>query len=446
MSEALAAEAQRSLAFPAAQSRVSAPPSRTLCTDCGVSRTVNPQRCATACQFIKPDYPAAERLVHGRERNTCQSDELYFGVHLNLYAARLQEPRVGAQWTGITTRLAERLLETAQVDAVLAVAADPSDRWRPRPVLVTDPADLAECRGMRMGYAPLLALLEPALDAGYKRLALVAIPCQVYALRALENELRAAGRLESLKVIGIPCSDNTSTENFHLFLSRLTRNPESVSYLEFRTDYHVEMRFDNGQQTTIPFLKLPLSDLPADFFPTTCKTCVDYVNALADVTVGYMGGDGQQWVIVRNETGKQMLELLDEEILMEDPISRGRRHSSVAGFIENTRLAAGGLPLRRMPEWLRPVMAWLMPRVGPRGLEFARARVEMKAAECVLHLRRLHPKRMQHMIPAYVWQQLRDYKINAGIEEHLDTTASSPRSSRRATSNARPSTGEAHVD
>ena len=29
-----------------------------------------------------------------------------------------------------------------------------------------------------------------------------------------------------------------------------------------------------------------------------------------------------------------------------------------------------------------------MPKVGPRGLEFARARLEMKAIETVLHLRR----------------------------------------------------------
>jgi len=280
-------------------------PSRSLCTDCGVSRTA---------------------------------------------------PRVGAQWTGITTRLAERLLESQQVDAVLTVAADPADRWRPRPVVVTDPAELVSCRGMRMGYAPLLSLLEPALDAGHRRLAVIAIPCQVYALRALEHELVATGRLQSLKVIGIPCSDNTSTENFHLFLSKLTTQPETVSYLEFRTDFHVEMRFDDGRQELIPFLKLPLSELPDDFFPTTCKTCVDYVNSLADVT--------------------EMLDLLGEEVALDAPVSRGKRRSSVAGFIDNTRLAAGGLPLRRMPDWLRPVMAWLMPRVGPRGLEFARARVE----------------------------------------------------------------------
>ena len=32
---------------------------------------------------------------------------------------------------------------------------------------------MATCRGMRMGYAPLLDLLEPALAAGHKRLAVI---------------------------------------------------------------------------------------------------------------------------------------------------------------------------------------------------------------------------------------------------------------------------------
>ena len=58
------------------------------------------------------------------------------------------------------------------------------------------------------------------------------------------------------------------------------------------------------------------------------------------------------------------------------------------GFKSNVERAAGGLPLRAMPEWLRPLMGWLMPKIGPKGLEFAQARLEMKALETVLHLRR----------------------------------------------------------
>ena len=64
-----------------------------------------------------------------------------------------------------------------------------------------------------------------------------------------------------------------------------------------------------------------------------------------------------------------------------------------------------------MPNWLRPIVAFLMPRIGPRGLEFAHARVEIKAAETVLHLRREHPRRMKHMIPAHVWALVKPYGL-----------------------------------
>lgn len=57
-----------------------AAPHRDLCTDCGVSRTSNPKRCATACQFIQPDYPAMEHKVHGRTRVLAQSDELFLAL------------------------------------------------------------------------------------------------------------------------------------------------------------------------------------------------------------------------------------------------------------------------------------------------------------------------------------------------------------------------------
>jgi coenzyme F420 hydrogenase subunit beta len=380
---------------------------RNLCTDCGISRSTDPGACGRACQFIRPDYAGLEARVHGRPRDPARPDELHFGPFRRMLRASLAPARPGAQWTGITTRMAERLLEAGAVDAVLTMAPDPEDRWRPVPVLVTRPEGMAECRGMRMGYAPLLALLEPARAAGHRRLAVIGIPCQVYALRALEAELG----FERLYVIGTPCSDNTTTERFHQFLALLAEDPATVTYLEFRADYHVELRFADGRVKAIPFLQLPLSRLPADFFPLTCRSCVDYANVLADVTVGYMAGQGEQWLLVRNARGEELVGLLGEELRLAAPGSAGRRQGAVRGFLANLERAAGGLPLRRMPDWLRPVMGWLMPRIGPRGLEFARARLEMKALETVLHLRREVPARMKSMIPPHVWALAAPYGL-----------------------------------
>lgn len=398
------------------------PVHRALCTDCGVSRTGAPERCGRACQFIKPDYPAYERRVHGRARDASRGDELHFGPYLRMARAALKRPLPGAQWTGLTTRIGERLLETNAVDAVLTMAPDPTDKWRPRPVIVTRAQDMAQCRGMRMGYAPLLALLEPARAAGHRRLAVIGIPCQVYALRALETELG----FDKLYVIGTPCSDNTTTENFHKFLALLSKEPATITYLEFRADYHVELRFTDGRRKEIPFLQLPLSNLPGDFFPLTCRTCVDYTNALSDITVGYMGGEGEQWIIVRNERGEELLNLLGDEARLTEPASAGKRAGAVRGFLANTERAAGGLPLRRMPKWLRPVVGWLMPRIGPRGLEFARARVEMKAIETVLHLRRSAPRKMRNMVPSHVWRLVRAYGLAPSPDERPDRGRDAP--------------------
>ena len=392
-------------------------PFRDLCTDCGVSRTTQPKRCTTACQFIQPNYPKFETLVHGRQRAINQSDEVFFGPYLEMHRARLKTPLKGAQWTGIITRICEVLLEQGFVEAVITMRSDPNDRWKPVPVIVTRSQDMAQCRGMKMGYAPIIQYLEQAKDLGYKNVAMVGIPCQVYAARALEEELG----FEKLLIIGSPCSDNTTTDHFHGFLGLLSENPEKISYLEFRADYHVEIRYEDGQQQEIPFLKLPLSDLPTDFFPTTCKTCVDYVNTLSDITVGYMAGAGEQWIIIRNAKGKSLATLLGAELVLEPVSSAGNRLSAVKGFMKNVELAAGGLPLQRMPNFLRGIFAWVMPRFGPRGLEFAKARIEMKAIESIINLRNIAPHKIKNMVPNHLWKLSRKY----GLEPQFDEVRSS---------------------
>ena len=106
---------------------------RDLCTDCGISRSSDPKACGRACQFIKPDYPSLEKQVHGRERDPSRADEAHFGPFRRMVRASLTPAVQGAQWTGIATRIAERLLETGAVDAVLTMAPDPADKWRPCP-------------------------------------------------------------------------------------------------------------------------------------------------------------------------------------------------------------------------------------------------------------------------------------------------------------------------
>jgi coenzyme F420 hydrogenase subunit beta len=274
-------------------------------------------------------------------------------------------------------------------------------------VLVTEPEQMAACRGMKMGFSPVLALLDEAAARGFKRLAVIGIPCQVHALRALERELG----LERLYVIGTPCSDNTTTAHFHQFLALLTDRPQDVTFLEFMPDYHVELRFVDGTERRIPFIQLPLASLPADFMPITCRSCFDYTNALADVTVGYMAGEGSQWLVVRNARGRELASLVDEELELAPMGSKGSRAGAVRAFLGAVQRTADGLPTRRAPTWLRPLIGRMMTAFGPRGLEFARTRVEMKVLEGIVTLRRHRPHRLRRMVPAFAWALAASYGI-----------------------------------
>ena len=393
--------------LPVLPRQAAGPRPRDLCTDCGISRSGDPSRCGRACQFIHPRHAELEWRVHGRERDPSRGDELWFGPYRSMHRARLKTPAEGAQWTGITTRLGEALLERGMVDAVLATASDPENRWAPRPVIVTQAAGMAECRGMKMGFSPLLSLLDEAVERGLKRIAVIGVACQVHALRALEAELG----FERVLVVGTPCSDNTSTANFLRFLALLTDRPDEVTYFEFRADFRVEMRFSDGAIEEIPFLRLPISQLPPDFIPLTCRSCFDYTNSLADVTVGYMAGEGDQWLIVRNERGREMVELIADELETAPLGSRGSRRGPVRAFKAATERAAGGLPVRRAPDLLRPLIGWAMTRFGPKGIEFAKTRVEMKHVEGILMLRRFRPRRLRRMVPDFAWTLAGEYGI-----------------------------------
>ncbi|MDF1501845.1 Coenzyme F420 hydrogenase/dehydrogenase, beta subunit C-terminal domain [Roseisolibacter sp. H3M3-2] len=384
-----------------------APRPRDLCTDCGISRSSHAARCGAACQFVHPRHASLERQVHGRARDAARGDEAHFGPYLEMWRARLAAPRAGAQWTGLTTRLAERLLEEGLVDAVIATASADDDRWAPVPVLVTEARGMARCRGMKMGYSPVLALLDEAAARGYRRLAVVGVACQVHALRALEASLG----LERLYVIGTPCSDNTTTARFHDFLALLTDRPASVTYLEFMPDMHVELRFDDGGVRRIPFIRLPIAQLPADFIPLTCRSCFDYTNALADVTVGYMAAGGDQWLVVRNARGRELAALLGDEVALAPLGSRGDRRGPVRTFARMLERQKGGMPVRRAPRWARPLIGWLQARFGPKGLEFARTRVEMKVAEGIVNLRAERPRRVRALVPEFAWELAAPYGL-----------------------------------
>lgn len=175
-----------------------------LCSDCGLCDSAFRPRMAQACAFVRTHADATEQRLFGRNRH--DGDELRFGVFRSMHAARMRRPVAGAQWSGIVTTLAARLLEDGAVDAVIAAATMPGTRFAPRPILARTAEQIRGCVGNKPALSPNLALLDQVRAEGIRRLAFIGTGCQVQMLRVLEPELG----LDRLDVIGIPCSDNVT--------------------------------------------------------------------------------------------------------------------------------------------------------------------------------------------------------------------------------------------
>jgi coenzyme F420 hydrogenase subunit beta len=369
-----------------------------LCSDCGFCDTGYRPLMARSCVFVENRAEQLEQFVHGRVRET--GDELLFGVFRRMVGARLKQPIPRAQWSGITTRLAALLLERRLVEAVVTTRSAAGTRFAPEPFLARTAEEVYGSAGNKPCLSPGLSLLDEVRASGVRRLALVGVGCQVHVLRAAQAELG----LDELYVLGIPCSDNVAYPDLTRFLDAISRSPGTVAHYEFMQDYSVHLRHDNGQVEKVNFIDIPMDTLGA-MFPSACLSCFDYANGLADITIGYMGAPlGWQWLMARNERGERLLELLEPELEFGPLPERNGRHVVVKQYAANL-----GVSRRKPPALLRKLIATMMRRRGPYGLEFARSVIEMKMLRN-LHYVRTHFARMERrVVPPYAYEAVRPY-------------------------------------
>ena len=154
-----------------------------LCTNCGACQGMCPywkscdvrtfvdyecDRKEGRCKYFCPRMPAdlkalADQFFDGAD----YVPEL--GPVKDLYLTRAADPaiRAGAQHGGTMTALVKLALEEGFIDAaVLSKAAeDEAGTLNPAGVLVTDPEEVAKCKGSSFQIPPTLAVLNESISA-----------------------------------------------------------------------------------------------------------------------------------------------------------------------------------------------------------------------------------------------------------------------------------------
>lgn len=379
-------------------------PAKELCSECGLCDTYYIHYVKEACAFINQQFETLETQTHGRSRNLDNWDDCYFGVHEEMLTARKTEPIPGAQWTGIVSSLAIEMLNQGWVEGVVCVQNTPEDRFQPRPVIARTPDEILAARVNKPTLSPNLSVLEQIEQSGLKRLLVIGVGCQIQALRAVEDKLG----LEKLYVLGTPCVDNVTRAGLQKFLDTTSRSPETVVYYEFMQDFRVHFKHEDGSTETVPFFGLNTKELK-DVFAPSCMSCFDYVNGLADLVVGYMGAPfGWQWITVRNQTGREMLELVQDQLETQPMISQGNRQAAVQQSIPAYDQGV------TLPMWAAKLMGVVIEKIGPKGLEYARFSIDSHFTRNYLFVKRNYADKLAAHVPEFAKKIVSQYRLPKG--------------------------------
>ncbi|KAK1289098.1 hypothetical protein QJS10_CPB18g01834 [Acorus calamus] len=403
-------------------------PAKDHCSQCGLCDTYYIAHVRNACAFLGDGMSRIEALepeVHGRGRRAGSLDDTYFGVHEELLYARKTRPVEGAQWTGIVTTIAVEMLKANIVEAVICVQSDPNDRLSPMPVLARTPDEVLAARGVKPTLSPNLNTLALVEAAGVKRLLFCGVGCQVQALRSIEKYLN----LDKLYVLGTNCVDNGTRDGLDKFLKAASSDPETVLHYEFMQDYKVHLKHLDGHIEEVPYFCLPANDL-VDVIAPSCYSCFDYTNALADLVVGYMGvpkykglsmTEHPQYITVRNERGREMLNLIQNQLELTPTVSGGIRQPYVMETVKaDDKAKFGKGPSQPAPKFVGDLIAFLLNLIGPQGLEFARYSLDYHTLRNYLHVNRKWGKQRadQHM-PSYAKKIVEMYNAGGEIDRML---------------------------
>lgn len=286
-----------------------------LCSGCGM--------CVELCPYIKAARDSV-KVIHpcGLEQGTCYSacpktfldvnemDRFVFGgqrqdqalgVYSDIYFARAAGRKAGgAQYGGAASALMAFAVDSGMAGgAVLAGGG----ALEPRPVFAGTAEEVLAAAGSKYTAVPTLAALNRAVRDGLRKIGLVGRPCQVEAVRKMQQGFHTAAHLDRKEAvelsIGLFCFWSLAPE-FYDFLAEKAGGEEIT-----RVDIPVEgMTITTSGGSSV----WPVEQV-RKYIKKSCQECLDCTSEWADISVGSTEFDpAYNTLVVRTDTGRSLLE------------------------------------------------------------------------------------------------------------------------------------------
>ncbi|MBD3256055.1 MAG: hypothetical protein GF383_13245 [Candidatus Lokiarchaeota archaeon] len=246
-----------------------------------------------------PTIDIKNRIFTGNEKK-----DLSLGMYRSSVSAKCNSEEIleKSQNGGIATTLLIHALECNYIDGALLIDRD--ENWKPIPVVARTPEEIMECAGTKYAISPSLITYEQAVNKyNLKKLAFVGMPCQILAVRKLQmfpplSDVYGRFRL----IIGLFCSSNFSYDSLKEFVES-----------KFHISISDVKKFDISKGKFIIYLKddsihkIDIKELKSLRW-SSCINCKDYTAEFADISLGNVGSDDDNFtsVLIRTEPGESL--------------------------------------------------------------------------------------------------------------------------------------------
>lgn len=273
-----------------------------ICLLCGM--------CYYNCPQVDFDRENIEKQVFGRIRT--EKEELT-GIYTGAYAARSLINEIKGQDGGVVTALLINFIRE-DGDAVIAVDLIEDKTWFPKSIVATSEKEILSSAGTK--YTPssnLIGVGNAVKDYDKNKIAVVGTPCQIRALRMLDqgtyrhSEISNAVKLK----IGLFCMETFDYDSLMEYLATEDINPEKVTKFEIRdgkfiANYGNDMAFETKLKNVKKLIR------------SCCTQCQDFSAEFADISVGNVGSpNGWSTILIRTNKGEEILRAAEEKKLIE---------------------------------------------------------------------------------------------------------------------------------
>ncbi|KKM10050.1 coenzyme F420 hydrogenase [Clostridiales bacterium PH28_bin88] len=328
------------------------------CNSCG--------HCYHSCPGEDIPLPDMELHLFGKHRNVTEQNLGVYKYCVSAYA-RDAETRLAGASGGVATALINYALEVGIIDCAIVAGYQEQRPWLPEGKVVTTRSQVLEAAQSKYTVAPVNAVINEAVNKGYKKIGVVGVPCHIEAIRKMQLRGRPSKVAKSIRLtLGLFCASEFYFEGLRHLLGEMcgVDDLKHITKLQYRSapwPGHFAIDLDNGERRVVDRHRYVYHFLLPLYKRDRCEMCVDWAAEVADIAIGdYWSPDmkpgeeqGHSSCIVRSEVGDMLMEMARNDGVLH--VENLNANTVMAGFGYEAKKHAAAFRLAQRQSYGWPV-------------------------------------------------------------------------------------------